>query len=132
VSRVVVDTDVVSFILRNDSRAKLYAPHLNGKELVLSFMTVAELYLWALERNWGEKRSAQLREHIQSFAIYPFTNSLCHRWAHVTDERRRAGRPIDSQDAWIAATAIEHGIPLVTHNRGHFEQTDGLTVVSEA
>jgi predicted nucleic acid-binding protein len=35
-------------------------------------------------------------------------------------------------DAWIAATALEVGAPLVTHNRRHFEEVAGLVVISEA
>jgi hypothetical protein len=48
---VVVDADVLSFLFKCDSRAEWYRPHLTGKLLVLSFMTVAELDRWALARN---------------------------------------------------------------------------------
>jgi predicted nucleic acid-binding protein len=40
---VVVDTDVVSFLFKSDSRAQLYLPLLRNRELVVSFMTEAEL-----------------------------------------------------------------------------------------
>jgi tRNA(fMet)-specific endonuclease VapC len=42
------------------------------------------------------------------------------------------GRPIGHGDAWVAAVALRHGMPLVTHNRKHFEGIPGLAVVSEA
>ena len=48
---LIVDTDVVSFLLKGDTRAQLYRPHLQGRTLALSFMTVAELYQWAFVRN---------------------------------------------------------------------------------
>lgn len=51
---MVVDTDVVSYLFKRDSRAEAYRPHLTGRLLVVSFMTVAELDRWALERDWGE------------------------------------------------------------------------------
>ena len=51
---VVVDTDVVSFLFKRDQRADLYRPYLEGNLLVISFMSLAELDRWALERNWGE------------------------------------------------------------------------------
>lgn len=50
--RLVVDTDVVSFVFKGDTRAKLYAPHLSGRQLVVSFMTVAELYRWSEEKKF--------------------------------------------------------------------------------
>ena len=40
-SDVIVDTDVVSFLFKRDTRARLYRPHLPGQTLHLSFMTVA-------------------------------------------------------------------------------------------
>jgi hypothetical protein len=42
----VVDTDVVSFLFKNDSRAQLYLPLLLHRKLLLSFMTEAELEQW--------------------------------------------------------------------------------------
>ncbi len=54
--RLVVDTDVASFVFKGDTRAKLYEPHLSGRQLIVLFMTVAELYRWAAEKNWGAKR----------------------------------------------------------------------------
>ena len=39
---VIVDTDVVSFLLKGDTRAQAYRPHLQNKSLALSFMTLAE------------------------------------------------------------------------------------------
>jgi len=41
---VVVDTDVVSFLYKRDTRALLYTPYLDGKLTLISFMTIAELH----------------------------------------------------------------------------------------
>jgi tRNA(fMet)-specific endonuclease VapC len=129
---VVVDTDVVSFLFKRDTRAEWYRPHLTGKLLVISFMTVAELDRWALERNWGEKRRSRMEEHLRNFVVYPFARALCLKWAEVSDRARRNGRPIQCADAWIAATAVLHGIPLVTNNGKDYTGVDVLTIISEA
>ena len=50
---VVVDTDVLSFAIKGDTRAAAYHNHLVGKVAAISFMTVAELDRWSLARNWG-------------------------------------------------------------------------------
>jgi tRNA(fMet)-specific endonuclease VapC len=44
---------------------------------------------------------------------------------------RRNGRPISAADAWVAATALYLGVPLVTHNQNHFIGIDGLLIISE-
>jgi predicted nucleic acid-binding protein len=59
---VVVDTCVVSFLHKSHENAKLYQPHLEGNLKVISFMTLAELYRWAIESHWGERRKAELDE----------------------------------------------------------------------
>ena len=44
---VLLDTDVVSFLFKGDSRGASYAPFLQDNRLALSFMMVAELFQWA-------------------------------------------------------------------------------------
>ncbi len=48
---LIVDTDVVSFTFKKDSRSVLYESHLAGNFLIISFMTLAELKLWTLKNN---------------------------------------------------------------------------------
>ena len=57
-SHVVVDTDVVSFLFKKDTRAEKFRSLLEGKTGIVSFMTVAELYRWTLVKNWGARRVA--------------------------------------------------------------------------
>ena len=40
---LLIDTDVVSFTYKKDSRATLYEPHLQENFMIISFMTLAEL-----------------------------------------------------------------------------------------
>ncbi len=129
---VVVDTCVVSFLFKRDSRAQLYRPHLTGNTLVLSFMTLAELYRWPLERGWGFKRRADLDAHLRGYLVYPFNQVLCHVWAEITHKAARKGTPIPRNDDWTAATALLYDLPLITHNRQHFEGIENLKVISEA
>jgi tRNA(fMet)-specific endonuclease VapC len=128
---VVVDTDVLSFLFKRDSRAEGYRPYMTGKLLVLSFMTVVELERWALVRNWGQTRRARMEEYLRNFGIYPFDRALCLKWAEVSDRARRNGRRIECADAWIAATAVLHNIPVITHNASDYAGVDGLAIISE-
>ncbi len=42
-------------------------------------------------------------------------------YARLRDELRTAGRPIPSNDTWIAALAVQHGPPVVSRDE-HFDQ----------
>jgi tRNA(fMet)-specific endonuclease VapC len=127
----VVDPDVVSFAFKGDTRAALYDRHLAGQVLVISFQTLAELDLWALERRWGQSRKARLERHLRHVVIHPFSRALCREWAKVMHDSRRRGRPIQTADAWHAATALLLDVPLVTHNAADFEGIEGLEVLTE-
>jgi predicted nucleic acid-binding protein len=129
---VVVDTDVVSFGFKSDTRASLYAAHLRDKRAVVSFMTVAELYLWPEMQRWGEHRRSLLAEHMKLFTVQRSTEELCRIWAGVMADAAGRGRAMDSADAWIAATALLRDLPLITHNGRHYEGVEGLQIICEA
>jgi tRNA(fMet)-specific endonuclease VapC len=129
---VVIDTDVVSYLFKKDTPAQSYQRHLIGNRWLLSFMTVAELDVWALRHHWGAARKARMEQHLRRFVLYPFDRALCLRWAEVMDSARRQGRPIQTADAWIAATALLAVVPLVTHNPADYAGVNGLTILSEA
>lgn len=126
----VVDTDVVSFLFKGDSRAQWYWPHLSGRILVVSFMTVAELDQWAEQHNWGPARKSRMDAHLRQFVLHPFDRDLCRCWAQVRDRTRRNGFAIGVADAWIAATAVFHQLPLVTHNSEDYRGVDQLTLIT--
>jgi tRNA(fMet)-specific endonuclease VapC len=125
---LVVDTDVVSFIFKKDSRATPYERHLEGKRVCVSFMTVAEVYQWAISRRWGKRRIKELRQELARYVVLPYDDATAWIWGEV---RSIKGRPVEAKDAWIAATALRHGMKLVTHNRRHFEGIAGLQIISE-
>ncbi len=115
-SLILIDTDIASFILKGSDYADPYQPLLIGQELALSFMSVAELFQWAILRQWGERRLETLEQYLSNYLIIPVDQPLCREWAQIRANRQTLGRPISPQDAWIAATALRHELPLVTHN----------------
>jgi tRNA(fMet)-specific endonuclease VapC len=128
----VIDTDVWSYLYKGRDEAKIYQPHILGNILVISFQTQAELLRWTIAADWGERRRQHLRACLQEYAIEHSSDTLSLRWAEAMDSARLNGRPISAADAWIAATALNLGVPLITHNKNHFMGVDGLTVISES
>ena len=126
---VVVDTDVVSYLFKLDTRADFYKPHLRGHLLLISPMTLAELEAWALEHKWGDRRRSEMRGHLKQFMLAPFHENLCVKWAEATDSARRSGRPINSSDAWVAAAALYYDVPLVTHNKTDYLGVTNLKLI---
>jgi predicted nucleic acid-binding protein len=126
---LVVDTDVLSYLFRRDTRAELYRPYLTDAYLMISFMTIAELEQWTIRRGWGPARQERLALFLERFSIILVDLPLCRTWAEVGEQARRTGRPIQAADAWIAATALTLRLPLLTNNRDDFMGVEGLTLL---
>jgi predicted nucleic acid-binding protein len=113
VAGVVVDINVIFYTMRGGRLAELYASHLKGKLVAISFITVGELYYGAEKARWGRSRRLKLETALKNFLVIPYDHELAKRYGRIVAERERAGRPISSPDAWIAACAVRHGIPLI-------------------
>jgi tRNA(fMet)-specific endonuclease VapC len=129
--KLMLDTNIVSYLLKKSDFARPYLPHLIGKILFLSFISVGELFLWAESAGWGPKRRSQLEERLRNYVVVPCDHEIARSYARIAAERKRNGRPIDLHDAWIAACAVRHGVPLVTHNAKDFEGITSLKILTE-
>ena len=90
--------------------------------LYLSVMTLAELW-HGVERLPSGRRRDRLNEWLdvelpERFAgrVLPIDPPVARAWGVVVAKRERIGRPIGAVDALIAATAVTHGLTLVTRN----------------
>jgi tRNA(fMet)-specific endonuclease VapC len=128
---VLVDTNIISYQHNRHAFWTKYQPVLQGRILLMAAQTIAELRFGMIRRAWGPKRRATLESLIATYkTVYP-NDAICTRWAEARAFADRHGRHLDSNDAWIAATALEFGIPLVTHNKKHFDFLEHLLVISE-
>ena len=128
---VVVDTNIVSYIFKEDTRAELYEPHLLHVPKFISFMSLAELRRWQKINNWGKRKVKEFEGLLLDFGIVHSDEELCEIWAKVKSDAHKKGNPIDTADAWIASVALLFDVPLVTHNRRHFENVTDLKIISE-
>jgi predicted nucleic acid-binding protein len=129
---LLLDTDVLSFFFNRDAqRITRYTPHLDGATQFASFVSVAEMRFGAKRRGWGPVRYGQLALFLQRYTIVESTPRVGEVWAQIRAEALSIGRPIERQDAWIAAVAITLNMPLVTHNVKHFAHVPLLRIITE-
>lgn len=130
--KLMLDTNIVSYLWKNDPISKVYTPHLIGKSHYISFITVGELYFWAEDAGWGATKREKLEDYLQNFIIVPSDLEIARSYALIAKQRKQNGRPISLNDAWIAACAVRHHVQLVTHNAKDFEGISNLKVISES
>lgn len=132
---VLLDTDAFSVLHRGGERAEGLRPVVEGRIPLLSFVTVGELLRGALHASWGEAKRTQLQARIDAMTVLPYDEVVIGAYAQITVDAVRIGHPLGqadhSNDAWIAATAVAHGVPLVSLNRRHFKGCPGLVLLPD-
>ena len=84
----------------------------------------------AAKDNWNRTKVERLKGRLRSIVIVPYDYAVCETYGRIKAALPK-GRTISDNDLWIAACAIRHSVPLVTHNRKHFEDVKALIVISE-
>jgi tRNA(fMet)-specific endonuclease VapC len=129
---VLVDTDVFSYLMNGTGYASLYKPHVEGKLIAVSFVTVGELYFGAYRKGWSTERIGDLKDRLRSVTIVPYDERVCTTYAKLKSGLQSKGRTVADNDLWIAGCAVRHAIPLVSNNFKHFDGVPGLILRSEA
>jgi hypothetical protein len=94
-------------------------------------VTIGELRLGVLNATEASIRAARLRTLQRALSAEPLVidDQVADAWAEMKVQLRAIGRRLTTNDSWIAATAIAHGLPLVTQDRD-YDGVPGLDVVA--
>jgi len=68
---------------------------------------------------------AWLETHLSHFEILTITDKTAIAYAGLRVALRRLGRPIPANDAWIAALALQHRLPVLSRDE-HFDAVAGI------
>jgi len=127
--RVVLDTNVLSYFLRESLIGAQYKRLVAGQVMCVACVTPEELYYGAERCKWGPRRRRSLEAVFADCVLLPVSFEIAKVSARLRAERARVGRPIERADAWIAASALGLDLPLVTHDHD-FYGIDGLRLVT--
>ena len=123
--RILLDTNAYSHLKRGQSQVAALVRM--SEEIFLSAIVIGEL-LYGFRQGSRIKRNI---EELQSFLDSPYvtfipaTRVTADHYSRIGRALRAKGRPIPSNDIWIAAHALETGADLVSHDR-HFAEVDGI------
>jgi predicted nucleic acid-binding protein len=114
---LLLDSTVLIDLLRAHEDRKVQVKELvmTGNGLSTSAINIAEVY--AGMRPSEETRTSAL---LSSLDCYPVTDGIARRAGLLRAEWSRRGRTLSLADMVIAATALEHGLVLMTENRKDF------------
>ncbi|MBI2678165.1 MAG: type II toxin-antitoxin system VapC family toxin [Candidatus Koribacter versatilis] len=95
----------------------------------LSVIVYGELLAGALRSARVEDNVERLRRFARMVPLLCCDSSTAEEFASISVRLRRKGKPIPENDVWIAATARQHGLTLVSRDQ-HFAEVDDVTTVA--
>ncbi|HEX8912513.1 MAG TPA: type II toxin-antitoxin system VapC family toxin [Humisphaera sp.] len=125
-NEVAVDTNRAVAILNGDAAALAWARTFTA--LYLPVTVLAELRYGALNSAKTAHNQQRVDDLATRFPVLDVTASTASAYAELRLALKKVGRPIPQNDLWIAATCIDHKLPLATAD-GHFDNLPGLTTV---
>ena len=124
---ILLDTNVVIAFF-NGNKEILERIQAEIDKISLSTLVIAEL-------NYGAKASQKAKENLEKLdrfldivKVVPFNLECAKIFGTIKSKLRKLGKPTGEMDALIAATAISHKATLITGNRKHFENIEGLKI----
>jgi tRNA(fMet)-specific endonuclease VapC len=99
-------------------------------QVLISAVVAGELLFGFRNGSRFEANARRLDDFLASpyVAFLPVTLVTADRFARIALALRRKGRPLPSNDIWIAAHAMESGADLLSFDQ-HFAHVDGLAWV---
>ena len=122
---IAIDTNAYTAFKRGDAAIVSVLQH---APLVIVCTTVLGELLGGFAA--GQRQHANRSEltkflNVPRVKVVPTTEATADLYALVYAALRRKGRPIPTNDLWIAANSLEHGAALLTLD-AHFQEIDGL------
>ena len=118
-----IDTSALIKLLARDPGLRWRMGH--DFRCFLSFISVGEMYAGAHQSTRGTFNSAEIRRICAAIPVVEWDFEIADHYGRIQAALRRKGQPIPQNDIWIAATAVRHGMKLITLDQ-HFSAVDGL------
>ena len=109
---------------RRPGRASAFLAAHSDESFFITFTVAGEL---ACGRSASPR--VQWESLCRPYPILPWTGEICWQYGELYRFLAGEGTLIGTNDLWIAATALIHGMGVVTENQSEFKRVPGLEVL---
>jgi predicted nucleic acid-binding protein len=126
-----LDTNILSEIRkpRPEPKVVIFVSGTPLDELYVSAVTLAELRFGIDLLSQGSTQRANLSQWLTNTIrpmfndrVLPVTEDIMFRWRVLMEDGRKSGHTFSQPDLIIAATALQHGLTVVTRDRSDFDK----------
>jgi predicted nucleic acid-binding protein len=123
-----VDTDTCSAHMKGHAKVTQRFLQYTGR-LHISVIALGELYTWTARATASPRRLQMLLALLKDVHVLDITPPIAQRFGEIRAALLDRGLPTPDLDLLHAATALEFGFTMVTHNVADYANVPGLTVV---
>ena len=95
------------------------------QQLVLPVVVIGEYRYGIAQSRHRARYRRWLDSLINDCTVLDIDEQSTNHYAAITVELRQAGKPIPTNDLWIAALCRQHDLPLLSRDR-HFDVVSGI------
>ena len=123
--KVLLDTNAYTALFRGHEG--IAARVRRAQQVLVSAVVAGELLFGFRNGSRYERNRQEFEDFLASpyVDLLPITFVTADRYGRIFATLRRKGRPLPTNDIWIAAHAMESGAELLSFDR-HFNEVDGL------
>jgi tRNA(fMet)-specific endonuclease VapC len=125
-----VDTDWAVHWLHSNERIRQRMQELRGQGLALSAVSLAELWEGVHYSRDPLQSEHGLNDFLRRVSFVSIDEETCKLFGKERGRLRAAGKRVADFDLIIGVTARQHELTLLTNNRRHFENIEGLRIES--
>ncbi|HTC61467.1 MAG TPA: type II toxin-antitoxin system VapC family toxin [Candidatus Saccharimonadales bacterium] len=120
---MILDTNALSAVADGDASAmELVA---GADRVALPVIVLGEYRLGIAQSRHRAGYENWLRQWIATVTVLDIDDGTTHFYSTIGLELKRKGKPIPTNDLWIAALCLQHSLPLVSRDK-HFDFVAGL------
>jgi len=125
--RVLLDTSAYSAFMRGHEEIRTAVR--TNEEIFLNSIVIGELMAGFIKGARRKKNETELRRFLMSprVSLVEVGEETAERYAVILNSLWQAGTPIPTNDIWIAASAMEHGLRVVTTDE-HYDKIPQIMV----
>ena len=124
---MILDTNALSAVADNVPDA--VSAFNNADQIAVPVIVLGEFRFGAAQSRKRHDYENWLVKLIAASLILPVDEQTTTQYATIRYELKQIGRPIPSNDFWIAALCRQHSLPLLSRDR-HFDLVSGISRVT--
>lgn len=98
-------------------------------KIAVPVIVIGEYQFGLLSSKQRHQLEIDFQKFLMDVTVLPIMQATCLHYATIRQQLRQIGKPIPQNDGWIAALALQYGMPILSRDT-HFDNVPGIARTS--